>query len=67
MWMDAYVQQTLIRQHIAESDRAAAVGHLVRLAQSSRPRRPWRAVIQRFVRIAAASRPRRPAERVAVR
>ena len=67
MYMDAYVQETLIRQQIAESDRAAALRHLVRLAQSSRPRRPWRAVIHRFVRSAAASWPWRPAERVAVR
>jgi hypothetical protein len=67
MWMDAYVQETLIRQQIAQSDRTAALRHAVRLAQSSRPRRRWPAIIQRLVRSAAAAWPRRPAEGVAVR
>jgi hypothetical protein len=67
MWMDAYVAHTLIRQQVAESDRTAAIRHLVRIAATSRPARPWRGALQRFVRIAAASCVRRPAERVVVR
>jgi hypothetical protein len=30
MWMDAYVQETLMRDQIAEADRQAALRHLVR-------------------------------------
>jgi hypothetical protein len=67
MWMDAYVQQTLIRQQIAESDRTAALRHLVRCAKASRARTPWWTAIVRFVQRAAASWPRRPARRVTVR
>jgi hypothetical protein len=67
MWMDTYVQQTLIRQQIAEADRTAALRHLLRSAKPPRPPRPRRAVVQRLVRSAAASWRRRPAERVAVR
>ena len=53
MWMDAYVQQTLIRQQIAESNRAAALQHLVRRAKPSPARRPWWTAIVRFVPRAA--------------
>jgi hypothetical protein len=67
MWMDAYVQQTLIRQQIAESNRTAALRHLVRSAKPSRARTPWWTAIVRFVSRVAASWPRRPAERAAVR
>ncbi len=67
MWMDAYVHQTLIRQQIAESERTAAVRCAVRLARSSAPRTPWRAVIHRLVRTAVDSWSRRLAERVALR
>jgi hypothetical protein len=67
MLMDAYVQQTLSRQQIAESERAAAMRHLLRSATSPRARSPWWAAIRCFVRSVAASWPRRPAERVAVR
>jgi hypothetical protein len=67
MWMDAYVQQTLIRQQTAESNRTAAMQHLVRSAKPSRTRTPWWTAIVRLVPRAAASWPRRPAERAAVR
>lgn len=67
MWMDMYVQQTLIRQQIAESNRTAALRHLVRSARAAGERRSWWATIQRFVRSAAAAWPRRPAARVALR
>lgn len=67
MWMDAYVQQTLIRQQIAESTRTAALRQLMQSARPPRARMPWWAAIRRFVRNAATSWPRRPAERVAVR
>lgn len=67
MWMDAYVQQTLIRQQIAESNRTATLRHLVRSAQSARPRTPWWATIQRFVRSAVVGSSGHPAERAAVR
>jgi hypothetical protein len=67
MWMDAYVQQILIGQQIAESNRTAALNHLVRSARSAQAQRPWWAAIQRFVRSAAARSSRRPAARVAVR
>jgi hypothetical protein len=67
MWMDAYVQQTLIREQIAESNRMAARQHLVRSGTSTRARSPWWAAMQRLVRSAAALSSRRPAERVAVR
>jgi hypothetical protein len=33
MWMDAYVQETLIRDQIAEIDRQAARRHVIRLAR----------------------------------
>jgi hypothetical protein len=66
MSMDTYVQQILIRQQIADSDRDAAMRHLLRSAKSPRVRRPGWAAIQRFVRSAAASWRRRPAERVAL-
>jgi hypothetical protein len=67
MWMDVYVQQILVRQQIAESDRAAAVRHQLCLAKSAHVRRPWRLVVQRLVRSAVRSRRWRTAERVAVR
>jgi hypothetical protein len=67
MWMDAYVQQTLIRQQIEESNRTAALRHLVRAAQSARARRPWWPGLQRFVRACLTVKPQRPAARVAVR
>jgi hypothetical protein len=67
MWMDAYVQQTLIRQQIAECERAAAMRHALRDLNPPRKPSPWRAGIRRFIRSAAASWRRRPAERVAVR
>ena len=67
MSMDTYVQQVLIRQQIADSNRDAAMRHLLRSAKSPRARSPWWAAIQRFVRSAAESRRRRSAERVAVR
>ena len=54
MWMDAYVQHTLIRQQIAESNRTAAMQHLVRSAKSRRGRTPWWTAIVRFVPSAAA-------------
>ena len=67
MWMDAYVHDTLIRQQIADSDRAAALQHLVRSATTSRRPRSWKAAIRRFVQRAAIACPRRPAARVAIR
>ena len=67
MWMDAYVQQILIREQIAESERTAAMRAMLRSAEPPRRRSPWGAVIPRLVRSAAASWRRRPAERVAVR
>ena len=36
MWMSWYVQDTLIRQQLAEAHRRAAYNHLVREAQSRR-------------------------------
>lgn len=57
MWMDAYVQQTLIRQQIAESNRTAALQHLVRSAKPSRARTPWWTAIVRLGARAAASPP----------
>ena len=68
MWMDAYVQETLIRQQIAESNRTAAVQHLVRSgAKPSRARPPWWTAIVRLVPRAAASWRRRPAAQAAIR
>ena len=67
MWMDAYVQQVLIRQQIAESTRAATLRHLVREAETSRAGRPWWPSVQRSVRAAVTRWARRPAARVAVR
>jgi hypothetical protein len=67
MWMDAYVQQILIRQQIAETERTAAVRHLVRSAKARGvPGEPWM-TIRPFLRRAAASWLRRPANGVAVR
>jgi hypothetical protein len=67
MWMDAYVQQTLIRQQIADADRTAALHHLVRSARRPRTPGPWWALARRLARTALASWSRRPAGRVAVR
>jgi hypothetical protein len=67
MWMDAYVQEILIRQQIAASGRDAALRHRLRSAKAPRTPSPWRVVIQRFVRSAAASWRRGAAERVAAR
>ena len=67
MWMDTYVQQTLIRQQIAESNRSAAMRHLVRSAKPSRARPPWWNAIVRFVARAAGSWRRRPAAQAAIR
>jgi hypothetical protein len=61
MWMDAYVQEILIRQQIADSNRAAEVRHLLHAARSARPARPRSAIVRRL----AASWRRRPAERMA--
>lgn len=45
MSMDTYVHEMLIRQQIAESDRLAAMRHLVRAAQRARaPRTRWAAL-----------------------
>jgi len=67
MWMDSYVQETLIRQQIAESNRIAALMHQVRSARPPRTRRPWWEALQRFVRKAVATRRRPSAARVTVR
>ena len=67
MCMDAYVQETLIRQQIADSNRTAALHHLVRSARSSRARTPWWTAVVRFVSDAGVSWPRRPAARAALR
>ena len=39
MWMDAYVQETLIRERIAESERRAARHHFLHHTRSPRDRR----------------------------
>src|SRR5262245_41693036 len=59
MWMDAYVQDTLIRQQIAESNRIAALHHLVSAARSPRTTTPWWTAFRRFIGGAAPSWPRR--------
>ena len=47
--METYVYEVLIRQQIADSNRAAALRHLVRAARAPRAPSRWRAAIQWFV------------------
>jgi hypothetical protein len=62
MSLDPYLQNILIRSQIAEAHRQAALGHLVRQAKRSRPRRGAGAVIRRLVRAASALWPKRRIE-----
>jgi hypothetical protein len=50
MWMDAYVQEILIRERIAESARRAARHHLLHHPRSPRDRQPrlWERLL-RFI------------------
>jgi hypothetical protein len=49
MWMDAYVQETLIRERIAESERRAARHHLLNHPRPPRARqRLWERLL-RFI------------------
>ena len=51
MWMSWYIQDTLIRQQLAEAQRRAAHNHLVREAQSPRARGDiWRRLGRLFRR-----------------
>ena len=69
--METYVYEVLIRQQIADSNRAAALRHLVRAARARRAPSRWRAASQWFLSSAALylRRPARrsPAVRVGVR
>ena len=50
MWMDAYVQEILIRQHIAEAQRIAARHHFLSRAKPTLPQVVRAAVIPRIAR-----------------
>ncbi len=51
MWMSWYVQDTLIRQQLAEAHRRAAYNHLVQEARSRRaPNDLWRRLARLFRR-----------------
>jgi hypothetical protein len=57
MCMDAYVQEILIREQIADGQRQAARRHL--LAKPSRARRRWWVVVHRLVHALSMSGIRR--------
>jgi hypothetical protein len=67
MWMDAYVQDTLIRERIAEAHREGARRQLLRSAgPATAQRRPW-AVLQHFVEAISTLWLKGRKERMAVR
>jgi hypothetical protein len=66
MWMDACIHQILIRQQIAQSDRHAALQHMLQSALARPPRHRW-AAVRRWVGSAAHVRLRHPAKRAAAR
>jgi hypothetical protein len=48
MWMDTYVQDTLIRAQIAEAQRDAALRHLLRLVKPPRSRARFGSIMRRL-------------------
>jgi hypothetical protein len=63
MWMDSYLQETLIRDQIADARRQAARRYLLHCLKASRPRRRYRAVVQELIEAVSVSG-RRIASRV---
>src|SRR5512132_3415920 len=63
MWMDSYLQETLIRDQIADARRQAARRYLLHCLKASRPRRRYRAVVQQLIEAVSVSG-RRIASRV---
>jgi hypothetical protein len=67
MWMDSYLQYTLLREHIAEAQREAARQNLARALTSSRPS-CFSTVLRRLIGAVRARRVnRRLDERMATR
>jgi hypothetical protein len=51
MWMDAYLQDTLMRERMAEAEECAARAHLLRRLRPPRTRRtPWEVIACLFRR-----------------
>jgi hypothetical protein len=65
MWMDAYVQETMIRDQIAEAQRQATRRHLLRLAQPPGPPARVRVVLRRLAQAVALPRLKQLIERMA--
>ena len=49
MWMDTYVEYTLLRERIADAQRRAAMNHLLRDAKPVRARRGVRELVSRLL------------------
>ena len=49
MWMDAYVEDTLLRERIADAQRRAAMNYLLRGAKPVRARRGVRELVSRLL------------------
>lgn len=62
VWMDSYLQDALMRERVAESERQAARGHLLRQAAPSRARSRGWALVRRLVQVASVLRPKRGIE-----
>jgi hypothetical protein len=65
MWMDAYVEYTLIRDRLAQTQRQAARRHLVHVAKASRPPGGVRVALRRAAHVLPALRLKRLMERMA--
>jgi hypothetical protein len=65
MWMDAYVEYTLIRDQIAEAQREAARRHLLRLVKPRATPGRFRALLRWLAQAVAVPRLKRLIERMA--
>lgn len=66
MWMDAWLQETLFRERIAEARRAAALQRLLRQHRPVRTPRPSWGVLRQLAHAAAFLRLKRLIERRAL-
>jgi hypothetical protein len=65
MWMDAYVQETMIRDQISEAQRQATLFHLLRLGKAPAPPAGARVVMRGLAQALARPRLKQLIERMA--
>jgi hypothetical protein len=66
MWMDSYVQDTLIRARLAEAEHEAARRHLLRLVRQPRAGARRGGAVRRLVESTSLPRLKRLLERMAL-